>query len=472
MRKLYLTFLYVVFAAAAFAQSETFTLEQCIEYALTNNLNVQSAQLDESSAAHRVKEITGVGLPQITSSFNMMHNQKLARFFSAYSQNSPFFKDVVIPGVNEGDVIASQNFFQLKGNASAAVNISEDLSASYFIGLKAARALKDLSFKTTNQSRVITVESVTKAFYLALVNQERIKLFNTNISRIDTLLRNTKALNQNGFAEIIDVDRLQVTYNNLVTEQEKFINLQALSIELLKFQMNFPMEKNLAIAGEISSANPTISLDSYNKDWDYTARPDYQIMEVNHQLQGYNIKNNQYRIFPTLGLFANIGYTTQSPTIGGLFTTNTSINDNGLIGPDKWYSYTNYGLALNLPIFGGFQLKHKVQQEKLTLLKIENGMKQMKSGIDLEIKNSMLTYQNAIKSMQSQKQNMELSSKIARVTKIKYEQGVGSNIEVLEAESSLKESQVNYYNALYDALIAKVNLDKAYGKLLPENKQN
>ena len=99
-------------------------------------------------------------------------------------------------------------------------------------------------------------------------------------------------------------------------------------------------------------------------------------------------------------------------------------------------------------------------------------MKQMKSGIDLEIKNSMLTYQNAIKSMQSQKQNMELSSKIARVTKIKYEQGVGSNIEVLEAESSLKESQVNYYNALYDALIAKVNLDKAYGKLLPENKQN
>jgi outer membrane protein TolC len=99
-------------------------------------------------------------------------------------------------------------------------------------------------------------------------------------------------------------------------------------------------------------------------------------------------------------------------------------------------------------------------------------MKQMKSGIDLEIKNSLVTYQNAIKTMQSQKENMDLSEKIARVTKIKYEQGVGSNLEVLDAENTLKESQVNYYNALYDALVAKVDLDKAYGKLLPQTQSN
>jgi outer membrane protein TolC len=99
-------------------------------------------------------------------------------------------------------------------------------------------------------------------------------------------------------------------------------------------------------------------------------------------------------------------------------------------------------------------------------------MKQVKSGIDLEIKNSLVTYQNAVKTMESQKANMELSAKVARVTKIKYEQGVGSNIEVLDAENTLKESQVNYYNALYDALVAKVDLDKAYGKLLPQTQSN
>ena len=64
---------------------------------------------------------------------------------------------------------------------------------------------------------------------------------------------------------------------------------------------------------------------------------------------------------------------------------------------------------------------------------------------------------------------MKLAANVARVTKIKYNQGVGSNIEVVDAESSLKESQVNYYGALYDAIIAKVDLAKAYGKLLPQS---
>jgi outer membrane protein TolC len=76
-------------------------------------------------------------------------------------------------------------------------------------------------------------------------------------------------------------------------------------------------------------------------------------------------------------------------------------------------------------------------------------------------------YQNSIQSLQSQQRNMDLAKNVARVTKIKYEQGVGSNLEVINAEASLKEAQINYYNALYDALVAKTDLDKAFGKLLP-----
>jgi outer membrane protein len=125
---------------------------------------------------------------------------------------------------------------------------------------------------------------------------------------------------------------------------------------------------------------------------------------------------------------------------------------------------------MNVPIFGGFQLKYKIQQEKLTLDKIDNSIKATKSAIDVEIRNTMIAYQNSLKSMQSQKENMELAAKVARVTKIKYEQGVGSNTEVLDAENSLRESQVNYYNALYDAVSARISLDKAYGKLLPQSK--
>jgi outer membrane protein len=152
-----------------------------------------------------------------------------------------------------------------------------------------------------------------------------------------------------------------------------------------------------------------------------------------------------------------------------LFKTNTNINDNGFIGPDKWYSYSTFGVTLNIPIFSGLQRTYQVQQSKLALLKVENSFTSLKQSIDLSIQQNTVTYKNALETLRSQDENMKLAEKVARVTKIKYEQGVGSNIEVIDAESSLREAQVNYYNALFDAIISKIDLDKAFAKIDPAN---
>lgn len=457
-------------ARIAAAQTTSFTLEQCVDYALKNAISVQNAQLDEKISIAKVKEVTGLGMPQIDGAISVSHNQKLNRFFSTYSDQSFFFPEP-IAGVNNGDVIAAQNFFQLKSAGNAGITINQLIfSGSYFVGLEAAKAVKELSVKNTNQTRVQLIDAVTKAYYLVLINRELVKNFNSNIGRLDTLLRNTKALNQNGFAESIDVDRIQVNYNNLITSRENFERNQALMVDLLKFQMNYPLTAPISIEGSIANVDPVISLSDYSANWDYSARPDFQAIEVNRKLQTLNIKNYYAQALPSIGAFANLGYSTQSSNVGGIFKSNTNIKDNGLVGPDKWYGYSLFGVQLNMPVFGGFQLKHKIQQEKLNLQKIDNSIKAIKSSIDIDIRNTIIAYQNAIKSMQSQKENMDLAAKVARITKIKYEQGVGSNIEVLDAESTLRESQVNYYSALYDAMSAKVNLNKAYGKLLPESK--
>ena len=170
---------------------------------------------------------------------------------------------------------------------------------------------------------------------------------------------------------------------------------------------------------------------------------------------------------PSLNAFATLGYSTQSPQIGGLFKTNSNVKDEGGLGPDKWYNYSQVGVSLRVPIFSGFQRHYKLQQEKITLQKVDNGFRSLKNGIDLEIKQVSLMFQNAIETLNTQRDNMQLASKVAKVTKIKYEQGVGSNIEVIDAENSLRQAQTNFYGAMFDAMITKVDLDKAYGKLLP-----
>ena len=158
---------------------------------------------------------------------------------------------------------------------------------------------------------------------------------------------------------------------------------------------------------------------------------------------------------------------TQSPDIGGIFKTNTNISDNGVIGPDKWYSYSTFGVTLSVPIFSGLQRTYQIQQAKLALIKTQNSFISLKQGIDLSIQQNTVTFQNAVETLKSQDENMDLAEKVARVTKIKYEQGVGSNIEVIDAESSLRESQVNYYNALFDAIVSKIDLDIAFAKIDP-----
>ncbi len=471
MKRIYFVLVMMVSPWLAFAQQpqgDSFTLEQCIEYALENAVSVKNAVLDERIATAKVRETVGIGLPQIDGSVAVQHNQQLPRFFGQFTATNPFLGGQNIPGVVEGDVVALQNFFQLKSSGNAALQINQIIfNGSYLVGLQASNAFKDLSVKTTGQTKEQLIANVTKAFYMALINQERITLFDNNIARVDTLLRNTKALNQNGFAEGIDVDRIQVALNNLTTERNKFIKLQVLSLELLKFQMNYPMTETLNLSGTMNEEMATVDLDNYLNDWDYKNRWDYQVLETNRKLQSLNLKNNYATNLPSLVAFANLGYQTQSQNVGGIFKTNTGIEDNGQLGPDKWYSFSSFGVSLNIPIFSGLQRNYRIQQEKLTLQKVENGLKNFQSGIDLEIKQATIMYQNAIESLQSQQRNMELAKNVARVTKVKYEQGVGSNIEVIDAESSLKEAQINYYNALYDALVAKTDLDKAFGKLLP-----
>jgi outer membrane protein len=452
---------------------QTFTLDQCVNYALENNISLKNSAVDEKIADGKVKETRGIGLPQIDVNVGLRHNQKLPRFFAtkqtsfAFSGLPPEEYQNFLPGLADDDVVAAPNFFQLKSSGDAGLTVNQLIfNSSYLVGLQAANAYRDLAIKSTQQTKEEVIQQVSKAYYTCLINKDRVGLFESNIGRVDSLMRNTKALFENGLAESIDVDRVQVTLNNLIVERNKFMKLQEVAYQLLKFQMNYPMNQEIDVAGDISSIQIDENvLNEYSLNWDYAQRSDYQLLESNRRLQNLNVKNKYAESLPSLSAFANLGYATQSQNIGGLFVTNSDIPSTAQLGPDKWYSYSNFGINLNVPLFSGLQRTYRIQQAKLDLMKIENNFQQLKSAIDLEIKQSVSNYLNAMETARAQESNRELASNVARITKIKYEEGVGSSFEVVQAESDLREAQINYYNALYEAIVAKIDLDKAYGKL-------
>lgn len=466
-----LIFLASLYKATAQEKDTTaaFTLESAINYALENSVEIRNSVIDEQIAKARVGELRATGLPQINGSVQLTHSDPLQRMFFTASEDNPIIGGS--PGLDElpeGSVIALQNFFQLPSSGDAGITINQLIfNGSYFVGLKAAKTYKELASKTTEQTRIQIVENVTKAFYAVLINEERLKLFQENIARVDSLLRNTKGLYKNGFAENIDVARVQVTKNNLTIEKENFENLLALTVELLKFQMNYPMAQKITIVGDFEDLEiDSESILELSEDFEYGNRIEYSVLKTQEELQKLDIKNNLVNYLPSISAFANLGYFTQSPNIKGIFKTETNMPESHQIGPDKWYRYGMYGVTLNVPIFDGLTKSYKIQQSKLNLLKVENGFENLESGIDLEVNQSKINLTNTLKTLESQKETIELAEEVARVTKIKYTSGIGSNLEVTEAETALREAQTNYYNALYDVILAQIDLQTALGILI------
>ncbi len=450
-----------------FGQTKQFNLEECMTYAVENEANSVNATLDEEIAALRVKETVGIGLPQINGSANVQHNPDLPRFFSEYNPGSGFGisdDDAQDIGLEPGDVYGATNFFQLKSNGDINLSATQLIfNGSYIVGLQAARAYKKLASKQKDYTQSELKAAVAKAYFSVLINEERLVLYTSNLERMETLFNETQELYNTGFAEKIEVDRLKVTLNNARTQKSNYESLADLSMKLLKFQMNYPLDEPLELEGSISDFVDG-EIKNIPQDFDLNNRSDYQTAVTGKELEELNLKNIYASGLPVIQAFGTYGASTQSASFGGLFRQESNFEGNAGVGPDKWYSYSVIGLRLNWSLFTGLQRNYQIQQQKVEIKKLENTISQFETRVRIEVEEQGVLLKNANENLDIQRENMELAQSIFDISEIKYKEGVGSSLEVVNADNDLKEAQTNFFNALFDAVIAKIDLTRAIGK--------
>lgn len=431
---------YVIPAKAQLTDSITkFSLQEAIDYAQSHQSSILNASIDEEIAKNTVKRTIGIGLPQLNGNVNFQDFLKIPTN--------------LLPGEifgKPGTQIPVQ--FGVQYQSSYGLELSQLLfDGSYLVGLQASKTFKELSNKNLKRSRIETAVGVTKAYYSVLVSNEQLSLLDANIDRLKKSFKDTQALFANGFVEKIDVDRLTVLNNNLETERGNVIRLLELNMNLLKFQMGMTIQSKLVLKDSIGSLQVAEFL-AVKDTAAYQNRIEYSLLETQKKLNELDLKRYKSLFLPSLAAF---GTTSRS------FQSNEFLN---LI--DRSFPATIIGFRLSVPLLSGGVKAYQVRNAKLEVLKTENNLVNLKNGINLEVEQAQTIYRNGLKSLENQKRNMELAKEVLRVTKIKYEQGVGSSIEVTIAETSLKESQNNYINALYDLLINKVNMDRALGKIV------
>jgi outer membrane protein len=225
-----------------------------------------------------------------------------------------------------------------------------------------------------------------------------------------------------------------------------------LSEYFLKFQIGMNINTKIVLTDSLNASEiKNISVSAEKND--VTNRVEYSLLQTQLHLLQLDLSRNRSQYLPNLVLYGNVSTVAQRPEFN-IFDTDK-----------RWYPTAFVGATFTLPIFSGLQKHYRVNQAQLSIRKLKNEMDNTVNGLNLEVISGRTALENATVTLTTQEKNLELANEVSKVSKLKYDQGVGSNLEVIVAETSLKEAQINYYNALYDALVAKVDLDKALGNI-------
>lgn len=454
----------ILCGSAAKAQTKyEVTVRDAVDIAFKNVTDLKNAQLDYRIAEARNKEITAAALPQVSATLQGNHYMSLPLIQFPDATENSIYDVLKREGVKDGNgnPITGDGQFNVRSfsffspwNVNMGASVQQLLfEPQVFVGLLARKALLESSTLEIKVMEDKIREGVHKNYYAVLIAEKQLWYVQESLKRLEKLAHDMEVMYKNGFAERLDIDKTNVSLNNTKAIENQLKNGIAIGYAALKMTLGLSQADTLVLKDNLSSAQVKEGL--LEQSFSYEDRNEVKLLNKAKELQGYDIKRYKLSYFPTLAAFYAFQETGQR----------SSAAMSAGSKPWFWYNTNQVGLSVNIPIFDGLAKKFKIQQAKFTLQKVENTLDLTKKGIDLEITVAKNTLTNAILNMNVQEDNMKLAEQVYNSEKKKYEIGTGSSFSILKADTDLQQAQSNYFNALYDAIIAKVSYLKALGKL-------
>ena len=460
LRNSVLVFLAMLGLTSLSAQEvQIFSIEDAIKYAQEKSISVQQSKLDLDRSKQQVREYTSIGLPQASVNIEYNYNINLP------TQLLPDFLTPAVVGTLEAFQLVPSGTganlpegqpqpvqFGTKNSLRAGFNVNQLVfDGSYFVGLKAAKGLVQMTTKQTDLSMQQIKNNVKKSYLTVLIAQENRKILFKNIENLEKLLKETKAFKESGLIEQLDVDRLDLSLSNLKSENEMVGRQVELAYNVLKFQMNFPLDQAISLSDSLNSMMEEPAEGDLSGKPNFDNRFEVQILKQSEYLNELNVK--RYKM----------GY---APSVSAFFTHQYQIQRNNLFDKDEagFFPISIIGASVNVPIFDGFNKDSKIKMAEIDRKKINLQLKQFELASTLELENARVAYKNAKERLNNQQKNLALAERILNTTKVKYKEGIGSSMEITTAEQELYRTQANYMNALYDVAVAIADLERILGK--------
>lgn len=455
MRKRILFFILLLPAMLHAQQRYELTVKEAVDLAFKNVMEIKNAELDYQIQEAQNKEIFGRALPQVEGNISANHYVKLPQVLFPQSDEGIYAvlkrENLIGAGVNAPPPVLVPFSFQQPWNFSMGATLTQLLfQPDVFVGLQARKTALQLSEARLIQTKERIKDSAYKRYYAILIAERQLYYIDEGLERLRKLYHDDSIMYENGFAEKLDMDKVQVQINNLTSTRNSIQNVVQMAYAGLKYSIGVSQADTVELKETLTttSLKDDILADSFR----YENRAEIRTLEYAKQMQELDLKRNKLGFIPTVALTGN--YTVNGQ--GSEFITS---------GNTFWINSAFIGININVPIFDGFQRKYRVQQSRLNVQKAENSITNVKQAIDLEQNITKGNLRSALADVDMQERNMVLAEKVYNATKLKFEQGLGSSFEVLQADADMQTAQSNYFNALYNAIVAKISYQYSLGQL-------
>ena len=433
--KLLLASALTFFCGVVYSQPKQMSLADCVNYALTNHPDVKVAELQLKDADWQIKESKSIGLPKFNGGLNYQY----------FIQRPGIPQSALFPGGTDEKV-----FFNANHSLTPSLSLDQLIySRDYGLALKATKYYREYVESGLAVTRQNIRFGVIDAYLPTLIITESVKFLDKNIGAIEKLLNETDAIRKAGFAEQLDVDRLSLSLSVLQSDRSNLLRQQETVVNVLKFAMGMPVTDSLALSDNLDILLAQYADTDLTSEINFMNRAEYVQILKGRDLSALQIDLNSKIWIPTIR-----GFLQYQPGWQGGFGDDT-----------KWFFIPAAvtGVTVSIPIWDGGTSKAKRERARLDVQTVDQQKRLLENAITLEVDNARKQFINAQERLNNQRRNLDLAERIYNTTETKYKAGVGSSIELTQAEQSVYAAQKNVIDALYDILSAKSAIRKALG---------
>ena len=430
----------------------TFSLKQCLDYAVRNNQSLQKDRLGLETSVQAKKELIGSLLPQVNASGSFTYNIQKTAIAMPNFVNSMMPEPMRDP--NAPKYMTVTMGMDLSANWGASLT-QQLINFSLFNALSITDTTAEMARLGVEMSENDVIAQTASIYYNIQVLQYALDQFDQSLALMDRTLNILEVNLKNGLMRQMDVDRVTVAKTNLETQKSSMSQALQVQKNLLKLQMGYPMTEPVEVLPlDVDSMAAQVRSSIYSP-LDIESLLPYRMLTQQKALSGLQYKSAMYETLPTVILNANYAMNYMGDDFKG----------------ETYHHFPVSMISVNLkmPIFSGMSKTAKVKKARIEMQKAEKDEQMLRQSLTMSHSNAQLQLEQQLRTIDSQNKNKELAEEIFTVTETNFSNGISSLSDVLNASSSLIEAQMNYVNALSSCMKAYIDLKKSDGTIAEIN---